>query len=168
MSYSSARDKLFLAAVANRVVRLVHLGDYEYKGYMDVYRLPHDMSLQVFSVCYMRNSDTLLVFFDEPELNGQINGWMVALSRIGREWREEHRLQLEKNDVGISCALSDSRVLIGSGNSTYMQLLRMQSDSLIERVHRIDVSEKYCWFSATYDRDTLVAMSYYDQSVRVH
>ena len=68
----------------------------------------------------------------------------------------------------IICALSDSRVLIGEYDSTYMELFRVESGPRIARVHRIHVPEQYNWFSATCGSDTLVAMSYDDKSVRVH
>ena len=77
----------------------------------------------------------------------------------------------------ISCALSDSRVLIGYGgslfSSPYMELFRVESSPRIARVHRIHVPEECKWFSATCSddgSDTLVAMSYpfTDKSVRVH
>ena len=44
----------------------------------------------------------------------------------------------------------------------------MESGPLISRVHRIHVHEEYYWFSAKCGSDTLVAMSYDDNSVRVH
>ena len=101
---------------------------------------------------------------------------LVALSRNGSEWREAQRMQT--NGYGmISCALSDSRVLIEEWiNSTYMELFRVESGPRIARVHRIHLPEKYFWLSATCGSDTLVAMSYPkteyipngDNSVRVH
>ena len=91
----------------------------------------------------------------------------MALSRNGCEWREEQRVQTDRLGL-ISCALSDSRVLIGGWISTYMELFRVESGSRIVRVHRIRVPEEFRWFSATCGSDTLVAMSYRDYSVRVH
>ena len=91
----------------------------------------------------------------------------MALCRNGSEWREAHRVQT--GGYGhISCALSDSRVLIGQCSSTYMELFRVENGPRIARVHRIHVRESYEWFSATCGSDTLVAMIYPDQSVRVH
>ena len=96
---------------------------------------------------------------------------LVALSRNGSEWREAQRMQTDGKGY-ISCALSDSRVLIGDCvNSTYMELFRVESGPRIERVRRIHVPAKYVSFSATCGSDTLVAMSYQnnnDYSVRVH
>ena len=52
-----------------------------------------------------------------------------------------------------------------------MELFRVENGPRIARVHRIHVPEKYYWFSATCNSDTLVAMTYPkypDHSVRVH
>ena len=108
----------------------------------------------------MSVSDTLLVCSGE---------WLVALSRNGSEWREAQRVQIDEMGY-ISCALSDSRVLIGQFNSKYMELFRVESGPRIARVHRIHVPEQYNWFSATCGSDTLVAMTYPDpdQLVQVH
>ena len=92
---------------------------------------------------------------------------LVALSRNDSEWREAQRVQTDGWGQ-ISCALSDSRVLIGSGYDLYLELFRVESGPRIARVHRIHVPEEYLWFSATCGSDTLVAMSYFDSSVRVH
>ena len=110
----------------------------------------------------MSDSDTLLVCSYEDKR------WLVQLSRNGSEWREAQRVQTD--GIGaISCALSDSRVLIGQYNTTYMELFRVESGPRIARLHRIHVPEQYYWFSATCGSDTLVAMSYEnDNSVRVH
>ena len=117
MSYNSARDELFLAdamrdASARAIVRIVrtmrvrdNAGDLR-----DVYRARY-----IYSVCHMSDSDTLLVGSREYVW------WLVALSRNGSEWREQ-------TDGGvISCALNDSRVLIGRWKSTYMELFRVES-----------------------------------------
>ena len=140
----------------------------------------HDTSRIVWSVCHMRDSDTLLVCSRE-----NYSDWLVALRRNGSEWREAQRVQTHGKG-NISCALSDSRVLIGDCvQSTYMELFRVESGPRIARVHSINVPEEYRWFSATCGSDTLVAMAYLkyqsteksdirkmcyisDQSVRVH
>ena len=172
MSYNSARDELFLADRYNGVVRSVRVRDNA--GYLrDVYRAPH-LGEWVWSVCHMNDSDTLLVC--EGYLIQDTN-WLVALSRNGSEWREAHRVQTDAVGM-ISCALSDSRVLIGCGYLMYkyMELFRVESSlesgPRIARVHRIHVPELYCSFSATCGSDTLVAICYpfvlSDHSVRVH
>ena len=161
MSYNSARDELFLADHANRVVRAMRVHD-NAGDLHDVYRAPLDTSNSLCGVCHMSGSDTLLVSSIE---RGAC--WLVALSRNDSEWREAQRVQTDGSG-NISCALSDSRVLIGQWNSTYMELFRVESGPRIERVHRIHVPEEYKWFSATCGSDTLVAMSYADKSVRVH
>ena len=161
MSYNSARDELFLADVANGVVRAMRVRD-NAGDLRDVYRAPHDTSPFIRSVCHMSYSDTLLVCSHED------NKWLVALSRNGSEWREAQRVQTDGTGE-ISCALSDSRVLIGNNAVTpYMELFRVESGPRIARVHRIHLPEEYYSFSATCGSDTLVAMSFYDNSVRVH
>ena len=168
MSYNSARDELFLADSGNKVVRAMRMrnnaGDLR-----DVYRAPHDTSPLEWSVCHMSDSDTLLVCSAEEEPDGELANWLVALSRNGSEWREAQRVQTDGGGM-ISCALSDSRVLIGEFDSTYMELFRVESGPRIEHVHRIHVPEQYWWFSAKCGSDTLVAMTYQspNQSVRVH
>ena len=170
MSYNSAHDELFLADWNNKVVRAMRVRD-NAGDLRDVYRAPHDTSPILLSVCHMSDSDTLLVSSLEKGSDGKIAQWLVALSRNGSEWREAQRVQTEGKGW-ISCALSDSRVLIGDDDSTYMELFRVESGPCIARVHRIHVPEKYEWFSATCGSDTLVAMSYTsyfsDKSVRVH
>ena len=169
MSYNSARDELFFADLANYVVRAIHLRDNAYDQ-RDVYRAPHDMSPFIRSVCYMSHSDTLLVCSGEKGPDKNYANWLVALSRNGTEWREAQRVPTD-GEGGISCALSDSRVLIGNCiNSTYLELFRVESGPRIARVHRIHVPEEYFYFSAKFSSDTLVAMSYpyIDQSVRLH
>ena len=167
MSYNSARDELFLADWNNKVVRAMRVRD-NAGDLRDVYKAPHDTSPYISSVCHMSDSDTLLVC--SGEYVG--NKWLVALSRNGSEWREAQRVQTYERGW-ISCALSDSRVLIGGdilSTTTYMELFRVESGPCIARVHRIHVPEQYHWFSATCGSDTLVAMIYPspDQSVRVH
>ena len=174
MSYNSARDELFLADRGNGVVRAMRVRD-NAGDLRDVYRAPHDTSALIWNVCHMSDSDTLLVCSGEVGADGERANWLVALSRNGSEWREAQRVQ---TDGGvISCALSDSRVLIGEYYSTYMELFRVESGPRIARVHRIHVPEQYLSFSATCGSDTLVAMSYPkiemfspngDNSVRVH
>ena len=174
MSYNSACDELFLADYANGVVRAMRVrnnaGDLR-----DVYRAPHDKSSSISSVCHMSDSDTLLVCSGEDGPDRKYAHWLVALSRNGSEWREAHRVQINRTGW-ICCALSDSRVLIGENDSTNMELFRVEITwfrvNRISHVHRIHVPEEYCWFSATCGNDTLVAMSYLsvreDKSVRVH
>ena len=114
-----------------------------------------------------RHGHTARVFGGKGS-DGKRADWLVALSRSGNEWRETHRLQTEETGRQC-CALSDSRALVGGLNSTYLELFRVQSGPRVERLHRIRVTEKFRWFSATCGSDTLVAMSYKeDQSVRVY
>ena len=175
MSYNSARDELFLADDINKVVHAMRVRDTA-GDLRDVYRAPHDTDPRVLSVCHISDSDTLLVCSSEGGPDGKYASWLVALSRNGSEWREAQRVQTDGMG-NISCALSGSRVLIGSGYDKYMELFRVESGPRIARVHRIHVPEEYWSFSASCGSDTLVAMSYPnipdyipngDNSVRVH
>ena len=169
MSYNSSRDELFLADDNNKVVRAIHVRDYV-DDLQDVYRgTVHDMSPHVLGVCYMNQSDTLLVCSEEKGPDNNYANWLVALSRTGSEWREMQRLPID-GEGWICCALTDSRVLIGQYYSTYIELFRVESGPRIARVHRISVTETYDWFSTKCDSDTLVATTYpfTSQLVRVH
>ena len=117
----------------------------------------------------MSVSDTLLVCSSEKGPDKNNAHWLVALSRKYSEWREAQRVQTGVMGF-ISCALSDSRVLIGEWSSTSMELFRVESGPRIANVHRIHVPEQYNWFSASGGSDTLVAMTnpYTEQSVRMH
>ena len=163
MSYNSARESLFLADWANKVVRSMRVR-VNACDLRDVYRASHDTSPLMWSVCDTSDSNPLLVCSGENNAH-----WLVALSRNGREWREAHRVQTGRMGC-ICCALSGSQVLIGEYDSTYMELFRLESGPRIARVHRIHVPDKYNWFSATCSSDTLVAMSYplLEKLVRVH
>ena len=157
MSYNSASDELFLTHQDNKMVRAMRVRDNALE-LRDVYRAPHDTP-DVWSVCHMSDSDTLLVCSGERGPDRKYTQWLVALSRNGSEWREAHRVQTEGNG-DMCCALSDSRVLIGKLISTYMELFRVESGPRIARLHRIHVPELYYWFSATCGSYMLVAMSY--------
>ena len=74
----------------------------------------------------MSDSDTLLVCSYEDGPDEKRSRWLLALSRNGSEWRETHRLQIDRNGHN-SCALSGSQVLIGNGmiRYPYMELFRV-------------------------------------------
>ena len=168
MSYNSARDELILADNVNNVVFSMRVGDTA-GDLRDVYRV--SLSSLVYSVCYMSYSDTLLVCSGEYGLDKRLGKWLVALSRNRSEWREAHRVQTDVELVfhgHISGPLSGSRVLIGEYSSKRMELFPVEIGPRIGHVHRINVPEKYFSFSATSGSDTLVAMCYFDHSVRVH
>ena len=169
MSYNSVREMLYLADNNNQVLPAVVVCDCA-GNLRNIYKASHDTSPVVWSVCYLSDSDTLLMCLSEVSKQGQrqIVNWLVALSRNGSTWREAHRVQTDR--IGsISCALSDSRVLIGDWTYTYMELFRVDSGQRIERLHRIYGLEQFLWFSATCGSDTLVAMAYStDKSVRLH
>ena len=155
MSCNAQADELFLADLSNRVARATRA-----RANADA-----DDTRYVYSVCHMRDSDTVLVCSRECGPDNTSANWLVALSRRGGggEWREAHRLQTE------GATLSDSRVLIGQFYSDYVELLRVQSGPRIARVHSIRVPQAYIYFSATCgsDGDTYVAMAYEDESGRV-
>lgn len=70
----------------------------------------------------------------------------------------EHFLQPELTQPEpevISCAMNDSRVLIGAFDS-----FRKLKDQRFELIHRISIIEQYCSFAASSGIDTLVAMCY--------
>ena len=70
MSYNSALDELFLAERDNGVVRAMRVRD-NAGDLRDVYRAP-----QIWSVCHMSDSDTLLVCLGEyGPGRGWLNGW---------------------------------------------------------------------------------------------
>ena len=168
ISYNSSCDELFLADYANKVVREMRLHD-NASDLFDVYRAPHDKTSLVRSVCHMSESDTLLVCSIEDVPDQKEANWQVAMSRNGSEWREAQRVQTDGIGV-MCCALNDSQALIGEYSSTYMEMIRVESGPRIVRVHRIHVPEAYCWFAARCGSgtDIFVAMSYWDESVRVH
>ena len=89
--------------------------------------------------------------------------WLVSLSRSGSEWREAQRVQTDGYGQ-ISCALSDSRVLIGQYNYMYMELSRALRGSTASTCP-ISTAGSLRRAAAT-----LVATShpFTDQSVRVH
>ena len=171
MSYNSAHDELFLADYCNNVVRAVRVRD-NAGDLRDVYRAPQYNSSCIQNVCHINDSDTLLVFSYEYRFYYKCVNWLVALSRNDSDWLEAQRVQTQKNGW-ISCALSDSRVLIGERMSMYMELFHVESGPRIARIHCIHVPETYEWFSATSGSDTLVAMTYskypnQNNSVSVH
>ena len=173
MSYNSSRDELFLADHDNGVVCAMRVRD-NAGDLRDVYRAPHDTSPRVWSVCHMSDSDTLLVCSREEGPDGKRTNWLVARSRNGSEWREAQRVKTD-GQGWISCALSDSRVLIGGHvyGTTYMELFRVESGPRIARVHRIHVPEEYVVLRDVRQRHALrdvlpKTVPNGDNSVRVH
>ena len=181
MTCNSKADELFIADFGNHVVRSMRVR--ENAGDMrDVYGgSAHDSESHICSVCHMRDSDTLLVCSRECRrwwpFEPSFSDWLVALNRRGGdgEWRETQRVKTAQLAT-LSCELSDARVLLGADGSAYLELFRMQtarglftSGPRIAHEHFIRVSETYRCVSATcIGIDTLVAISYVDQSVRVH
>lgn len=171
MSYNSAGDELFFADYNNKVVRMIRLRDNSF-DLCDVYKV--EGFSEVWSVCHMSDSDTLLVCSQTNTDQSQYQNWLVALSRSGNIWLEKHPMQIETQDNRFSpiilCALLDSRhsrVLIGHYRSKYMELFQVERGPSIARINRIIITQMYYWFSATSGTDTLVAISYINE-VRVH
>lgn len=104
----------------------------------------------------MSDSDSLIVCAKEAK-----KIWIIVLQRNGDNWSERARTGSDIEQT-ISCALNDSRVLIGHYDSNYIELFRLNEDNpVIERVQSFSKELKYASFSAkSFDRDTLVAMSY--------
>ena len=152
MSYNSERDELFIADYANKVVRAMHLRE-NAGDLSDVYKAT---SGELLSVCHMSDSDTLLVCSYEKVPDQQRANWLVALIREDNEWREAKRMEIE-GDGWICCALSDSRVLIGQMDSTFIELFRVESGLRFATNRRNDGREKHFWYSETCESDTLVA-----------
>lgn len=164
VSFNSTLNELFFADWNNKVVRVIRLS--EAPGDLrDVYR-----GRRVYSVCYMCEADTLLVISLEFDTDQKAINWLVGLNRNGIEWYEFQRHQCfpsnknvsvsndQKAEEWISCALSDSRALIGKCDSKYMELYRIESGPSISRVQHIE-TEWYRCFSATCSTETLVATS---------
>ena len=100
--------------------------------------------------------------------------WVAGGTEPQRQRVARGAARADRQEGCISCAPSDSRVIIGGAyGSTYMELFRVESGPRIASVHLIHMRENYLWFSATCGSDTLVVMSYpyseiSDNSVRVH
>ena len=174
MNCNPQADELFLVNRNKHVVHAMHVRtDADTGDVRDVYRgSAQDTSPDVRSVCHMRDLDALLVYSYECGPNNDFPSyWLVALSRrgCGGEWCEAHRVPTLY--ASLTCALSDSRVLLGQFNSKYLELFRVQSGPRIahENCIRVPEDQKYICFSATCGSggDTHVAMSYEDESVRV-
>ena len=115
----------------------------------------------------MSDPDTLLLCSGEKGSNRNRTNWLVALSRNGSDWHEAQRVQIDA-DGAVSSALCGSRVLIGKCRSAYMELFHVESGPRIAPLHHIEVPEAYYTFSASCGSNSLVAISYEDQSVRVY
>ena len=165
MSYNSARDELFFVDRRNHAVRVMRLRQNPI-DLRDIYKAPHDKLPDVYTVCHMRDTDTLLVSSWEDGADGVDGSWLVALARNGPVWRETHRVQIEKPAYTCS-VLSDSQVLVGQWYSTDLELYRVESGRIVY-VNRIHLPEQYKWFTATSSTDTCVALFYDDDTVRVH
>ena len=93
---------------------------------------------------------------------------MVRDASARQRRRPARRVQNPTRHLNIyNECIYNERVLIGQPTSPYMELFRVESGQRIALVHRIHVLEVYHWFSATCGSDTLVAMTYFDQSVGV-
>ena len=172
ISYNSTRDELFFVdSNYSRVVRSLSLRDNAGDNNLrNVYSLTDHMRSLLFTVCYVRDSDAVLVCSREFGTDGMDANWLVVLNRSGSEWREAQRLQTDL-EGRTCCALSDSRVLVGEWYSTKLELycLKRLRGPHIALEYRIRAAETYSSFSATISGSRiLVAMSFADKSVRVH
>lgn len=119
----------------------------------------------VYVTCAIRTLLVCAKTFGEKNL-------IVALHRSGSEWRESHQLvntEASGSNPMISCALNNSKVLIGESDSKYMELFKVESGPKIVRFDRITLTEQYSRLSATTGSETLVALSYvHSNEVRVY
>lgn len=168
MAYNARHDELFFVDDLDEARPLVvmHLQPDSSSTYRQIrhQRLHRAFDRSVFSVCHLRDSDTLLV------CTGDKGGpALVALARTedkqSHSWREAHRYWNNKTDM--IRALSDSRVLIGERNSRSLDLFRIESGPRIVLLQRIQ-TDKYRTFSASSGSDTLVAMTSSDKILCVH
>ena len=138
MSYNAKHDELFFTDADNRVVRLISLNN-THGSLREVYRgSEFDSSPLVLSLCYVNESDTLLMCSREQGPNEEVdNIWLVALTRSSSGWSVTQR---EQHTDGIAlqcCAVSESRVLLGDYD--FLDLFRVQNG--IVRVKHIEVAE---------------------------
>ena len=120
MSYSATHDELFIADLHNEQVWKLKL---HYTR--DTLRLAydgsqHDNSPQVYSVCHLRESDTLVVCSREYGSDKSLANRLVALHRVNGEYCETERIKIEVRALQCS-AMSDSRVLVGSKRTLVQQ-----------------------------------------------
>ena len=116
-------------------------------------------------VCHISDSDPLLVCSYEKGPDQQSANWWHSFATATNGARLS-KWSSKEMDVSVA-----RWVLIGQTDSTFIELFRVESGLRIatDTDRRIDVREKYFWYSATYDSDTLVAISYRTNiSVRVH
>ena len=154
MCYNSLRDELFFVDYEDYYkVRSTRLRD-DGRETVNVFKNRNRVS----RVCYINDSDTL-VLVSKP-LDGSKH--LVVLTRIGEgrssnEWRKA-----DGQIIGsMCCAVSDSRLLIGTMNVTYMELFRVESGPRITPLNRINVPEIYFDFSVSGSAgEELVAVSY--------
>lgn len=175
MSFNSMRDELFLADKNANAVHSLRLPvkesipDLQKITRSPTQRKSHSWNEEVWSACHIADTDTLLVCVGKWA--PQFGKWLLAMRRKDSEWvKTEFRVET-KGLGNIICPLNDAQVLIGQRDSTYMELFRVDSDSRINRVHRIHLSEVFSAFAATYGygSDILVALSNReDRSVRLH
>ena len=151
MCFNSASDELFIADHNNRVVRVISLNTIGHL--LDVYRgSKHDKSPLIYTVCYLSDSDTLLVCSNEKGPNKYAAYWLVALSRSGNEWHEKERLETKVQGLQC-CAMSESRVIIGADGQ--LEVYRVQEGIVL--ITRIEWTEDLGYFNSFSASDSNVA-----------
>ena len=74
-----------------------------------------------FKLCYMCESDTLLLCtFEKGGSKNTYSAWLIALSRLGSEWRDGTRVKIDDNKAFKCFFLRDSQVLLGCNYSANM------------------------------------------------
>ena len=158
MCYNSLRDELFFVDYVDTMLRSIHLRE----------RWPNLVNLSdrrkfptMNSVCYISDSETLALVTESRD--GDSHHVMV-LTRIGEGSSSDEWRKADCQLIGsICCAVSDSRLLIGTKNVTYMELFRVESGPRVTLLHRINVPEVYFDFSVRGSAgEELVAVSYKD------
>ena len=187
MCYNSLRDELFFVDYGDTLVRSTRLRKRWPKtvNLVDRNELP-----RMNSVCYISDSDTLALVTESWDSGSH---HVVFLTRIGDGCSSNEDKRSSNNDDGrssnddyvrrtneewrkadvqligsICCAVSDSRLLIGSKKVTYMELFRVESGPRVTLLNRIDVPEIYFDFSVSSSSGEELVAVFYKDSVCVN
>ena len=154
MCYNSLRDELFFVDYADSsMVRSTRLRD-DQRETVNVFDFEDGDSYgEVSGFCYISDSDTLVLILESNHL--------VVLTRIEKGRSSDEWQEADDELIGsICCAVSDSRMLVGTSNDSYMELFRVESGPRVTLLHRINVPEIYYDFSVSGSGEELVAVLY--------
>ena len=155
MCYNSLRDELFFLDYADfSMVRSTRLRD-DQPETVNVFDFEKRYSYdEVTSVCYISDSDTLVLTISK-------SNHLVFISRIEKGRSRDEWQEADDELIGsICCAVSDSRLLVGTSKVSYMELFRVENGPRLTLLHRINVQEIYSDFSVSASGEELVAVSY--------